>query len=79
MKNTHFEAGKQPQSREVQLQRIQRVIRQELTECQRDTLLSHYFQGQTISQIAALRGVHKRTVSRTLRRAEANLRRYLKY
>ena len=65
--------------REVQLQRVQRVIRAELTELQRQTLMAYYFQEQTIPEIAAERGVHKSTVSRTLRRAEDRLRRYLKY
>ena len=65
--------------REVQLQRVQRVIREELTELQRQTLMAYYFQEQTIPEIAAERGVHKSTVSRTLRRAEDRLRRYLKY
>ncbi len=65
--------------REVQLKRVQRVIREELTPLQRETLLAYYFQEQTIPQIAAERGVHKSTVSRTLHRAEEKLRRYLKY
>ena len=65
--------------REVQLKRVQRVIREELTELQRQTLTAYYFQQQTIPQIARERGVNKSTVSRTLRRAEEKLRRYLKY
>ena len=65
--------------REVQLKRVQRVIKEELTELQRQTLTAYYFQRQTIPQIAAERGVNKSTVSRTLRRAEEKLRRYLKY
>jgi RNA polymerase sigma factor (sigma-70 family) len=63
----------------VQLQRVKRVIDEELTELQRQTLLAYYFQDQTIPQIAAERGVHKSTVSRTLHRAEDKLRRFLKY
>ena len=65
--------------REVQLQRVQRVIREELTDLQREALVAYYFQQQTIPQIARERGVNKSTVSRTLRRAEDKLRRYLKY
>ncbi len=65
--------------RDVQLKRIQRVIREELTELQRQTLTAYYFQEQTIPQIASQRGVNKSTVSRTLRRAEEKLRRYLRY
>jgi RNA polymerase sigma factor (sigma-70 family) len=58
---------------------VQRVIQEELTELQRQTLIAYYFQEQTIPEIAAERGVNKSTVSRTLRRAEEKLRRYLKY
>ena len=64
--------------RQVQMQRVNRVIREELTQLQRQTLIAYYFQEQTITQIARERGVHKSTVCRTLHRAEAKLRRYLK-
>ena len=65
--------------KEVQLKRVQRVIREELTPLQREALLAYYFQEQTITQIAEARGVNKSTVCRTLHRAEEKLRRYLKY
>ena len=65
--------------RQVQMQRVNRVIREELTQLQRQTLIAYYFQEQTITQIARERGVHKSTVCRTLHRAEAKLRRDLKY
>ena len=65
--------------REVQLKRIQRVIKEELTPLQREALIAYYFQEQTITQIAEERGVNKSTVCRTLHRAEEKLRRYLKY
>ena len=61
--------------REVQLKRVQRVIQEELTPLQRQTLLAYYFQEQSVSEIAQERGVNKSTVCRTLRRAEARLRR----
>lgn len=79
MKNIPFDQGSCPLPRQVQLERLQRVIREELTELQRETLLRYYFQQQTLTQIAWARGVHKSTVLRTLRRAENKLRRYLKY
>jgi RNA polymerase sigma factor (sigma-70 family) len=63
----------------VQLKRVQRVIQEELTDLQRQTLVAYYFQEQTIAQIAQDRGVNKSTVCRTLHRAEEKLRRYLKY
>ena len=65
--------------REVHLKRVQRVIKEELTELQRQTLTAYYFHQRTIPQIAEERGVNKSTVSRTLRRAEEKLRRYLRY
>jgi RNA polymerase sigma factor (sigma-70 family) len=65
--------------REVQLKRVRRVIKEELTELQRQTLTAYYFHQQTIPQIARERGVNKSTVCRTLRRAEERLRRYLRY
>ena len=65
--------------KEVQRQRVQRVIQQELTDLQRETLLAYYIEELNIIQIAQRRGVHKSTVSRTLHRAEEKLRRYLKY
>ena len=65
--------------REVQLKRVQRVIKEELTPLQREALIAYYFQEQSITQIAEERGVNKSTVCRTLHRAEEKLRRYLKY
>lgn len=65
--------------REVQLKRVQRVIREELTPLQREALIAYYFQEQSITQIARERGVNKSTVCRTLHRAEEKLRRFLKY
>ena len=65
--------------KEVQLKRVQRVIREELTPLQREALIAYYFQEQTITQIAEERGVNKSTVCRTPHRAEEKLRRYLKY
>lgn len=80
MKNILYEGYQGPRlPKQVQLQRVQQVLQEELTPLQRQTLIAYYFQEQTIPQIAADRGVNKSTVSRTLRRAEAKLRRYLKY
>lgn len=61
------------------MERIRQVIREELTDMQRDVLVAYYFQEQNIPQIALERGVNKSTVSRTLHRAEDKLRKYLKY
>ena len=80
MKNILYEGYLGPRmSREVAMERIRRVIREELTDLQREVLIAYYFQDETIPQIALERGVNKSTVSRTLHRAEQKLRRYLKY
>ncbi len=80
MKNILYEGYEGPRlPRAVQLQRVQRVIREELTQNQQEVLLAYYIADQTIPQIAADRGVHKSTVSRTLKRAENKLRRFLRY
>ena len=80
MKNILYEGYLGPRlPREVQIKRVQRVIREELTPLQRETLIAYYFEERTIPQIAADRGVNKSTVSRTLHRAEDKLRRFLKY
>ncbi len=80
MKNIRYEGYLGPRlPKEVQRKRVERVIREELTPLQRETLLAYYIQDLSVPEIAAQRGVHKSTVSRTLRRAEEKLRRYLKY
>lgn len=80
MKNILYEGYLGPRlPRDVQLKRVQRVIREELTELQRYTLTAYYFQQQSLTQIAQDRGVNKSTVCRTLKRAEDKLRRFLKY
>ena len=80
MKNILYDGYLGPRlPREVQLKRVQRVIQEELTPLQRETLIAYYFQERTITQIAQERGVNKSTVSRTLHRAEEKLRKYLKY
>lgn len=78
MRNIPFEMGLQL-PKEVQLHRLQQIVREILSPAQRDIVQAYYFQGQSVPQIARNRGVHKSTVLRTLRRAEANLRQYLKY
>ncbi len=80
MKNILYDGYKGPRlPKQVQLKRVQRVINEELTELQKETLFAYYFREMTIPQIAQERGVHKSTVSRTLHRAENKLKRYLRY
>lgn len=80
MKSTLFEGLKGHHlPREIQLQRLQQVIRRELTPLQRQTLMAYYYENQTLEAIARSRGVTKSTVWRTLKRAEQNIRRILQY
>ena len=75
MKNTRFEGFLGTRlPREIQLKRLRKVIREELTDLQREAIVGFYFQEQTISAIARARGVNKSTVCRTLHRAEQKLR-----
>ena len=80
MKNILYEGYLGPRlPREVQLQRVRRVIAEELTDTQREMLTAYYFQELTMTQIARDRGVNKSTGCRTIHRAENKLRRFLKY
>ena len=63
----------------VQRKRMYRVIREELTDKQRQVLLAYYFEEKTIPVIASELGVNKSTVCRTLHRAEDRLKRFLRY
>ena len=65
--------------KKIQQQRLHRVIREELSELQRYTVIAYYFRELTMEQIARERRVNKSTVSRTLKRAEDKLRRFLQY
>ena len=80
MKNTLFDGFTfRHIPREQQIRRMKAVIREELTELQRDTILAYYFENKNLVQIAEERGVNKSTVCRTLKRAENKLRRFLQY
>ena len=80
MKNTRFRAGRFRRiTRDRQAEQLQNLIRQELTELQHDTLIAYYVEGKTLPEIAGERNVNKSTVSRTLKRAEEKLARFLQY
>ncbi|MDR0890296.1 MAG: hypothetical protein LBM28_06610 [Oscillospiraceae bacterium] len=65
--------------RAVQLRRMNRVIENELTPLQRQLIEAIYFQNKSQKQVALERGVCCSTVCRTLHRAEARMRRFLRY
>lgn len=80
MRNTRFDTYPGLRlPREYQKMRMNKVIREELTQLQRRTLHDYYFRHLTIPEIARERGVNKSTVCRTLKRAEARIRRFLQY
>ncbi len=80
MKNTLSDIYQGPRlDPAVAAERLRRVIQEELTEPQRSVLLAYYIQELPVREIAASRGVRRSTVYRTLQRAEAKLKRYLKY
>lgn len=65
--------------RKHQKEILGRIIQGELTERQRQTFLAYHYQSLNITQIAAIQGVNKSTVSRTLRHAEQRVHRITKY
>lgn len=81
MKNTPFNTSRLDTylPKKVRLNRLHQIIREVLSPAQREILVAYHFDRLSIPKIAQARGVHKSTVSRTLRRAEENLRQYLKY
>lgn len=66
-----------------QLARLLRNLRkarvQELTPRQQEVLTLRYEENMRITEIARQLGLNRSTVSRTLRRAQEHLRRYLQY
>lgn len=63
----------------VQLERVLKVIENELTEKQQEVIRAYYFEEKTIPQIAAERGIQKSSVNRCLKRAEKKIMLLLKY
>ncbi len=80
MKSIRFENTRVSElPREELVKRMKTVIREELTELQRYTLIAYYFENRSLPQIAEERCVNKSTICRTLKRAEDKLRRFLQY
>lgn len=64
---------------EIQAQRLQKVIENELTPVMKDAVIAVYYQGKTIRQVAIERGCQPSTVSRALERAKRRIARCLRY
>lgn len=58
---------------------LAKALRQDVTDRQRQFLMLYYGQGLNMRQIGERMGVNKSTVSRTIKRGEARLRRCLRY
>jgi len=58
---------------------LKRVRVRELTSRQAETLALYYDRGMTVTQIADALGTNKSTVSRTLARGRARIKKYLQY
>ena len=56
-----------------------RALWEDITPRQRETMLMYYGQGLNMREIGQKLGVDKSTVSRTIKRGEARLRRCLRY
>lgn len=71
------------ETNDLQMERLRRNLRrarqQELTSRQRQVVELYFDQGLNMTQIGCRLGVHRSTVSRTLQRAKARLRRALCY
>lgn len=55
------------------------AVEQELTPRQKEVVNYFYFDGMGVTEIARTMGLHKSTVSRTLKRARTKLHRCLQY
>lgn len=58
---------------------LSRALRQDITPRQREYMMLYYGENMTMPAIAARCGVHKSTVSRTLKRGREKLYRCLRY
>ena len=58
---------------------LPRALREDVTERQRTVLLLYYAEGLNLREIGEKLGVAPSTVSRTIKRGEARLRRCLRY
>lgn len=77
---TDMDSTESENRKKVHLQKgLVKIVQTELTERQRQIFLAYHMQNLNISHIAQLLGVHKSTVSRTLKRAEQKIARFAKY
>ncbi len=58
---------------------LRRAIAEDLTARQREVLLLHYFENVPQTEIASRLGIHKSSVSRTIKRAKQRLEKSLHF
>lgn len=66
---TCFQGGTNRREREEYRKFLYRAIKTQLTKRQTQIMLSYYFEGKNMTEIADDLGLNKSTVSRTLKRA----------
>ena len=58
---------------------LEKAIANELTPTERETIVDHWYNNESVSQIAEKRGINPSAVNRTLNRAQERLERVLSY
>ncbi len=58
---------------------LERAIRLELTDAERDAIIMHWYDNESISKIASNKGISPAAVTKTLNRAKEKLERVLSY
>lgn len=66
-----------PSDSRGKMELVKRIMEQELSELQRQTLVDYYIRGMTMTEIARARSVSPSTVYRTLTRGMARIWRFL--
>ena len=66
-----------PSDSRGKLELVKRIMEQELSELQKQTLVDYYIRGMTMTEIARARSVTPSTVNRTLTRGMARIWRFL--
>lgn len=72
-------AGHNSEAHSKLIRNLRRAMLEELTDRQRQIMMMYHADELNMRQIADVLSIHPSTVSRTLKRAENNLRRCLRY
>ena len=72
-------AGDNSQRRERLKRNLRRAMKRELTPRQQEIMALYFFENRPTTEIAAMLGINKSTVSRSLHRALRRLERCLRY